>query len=276
MNRLLFEKTGKAIYISHLDTMALFPRVFLRAGLHIKFTQGMSPHAYVSVALPLSVGMSSRCEILDFTLEEEDVPLESLPERLNPYFPAGIRVLSAYDSSRKIKELRYLQCNVRLEYDGGAGDEVRDTLNALFQRKEIFVEKRSKKGMTEVDIGLVPGWGGAIRLPRRTNLIRAKEMLLLGTRLRADEAMRQGIINRVFPKDELFDEVDKIMDVIVRKPPLAVQGIKEIISLGALDTGFEDAREIEHRLSIRLMGSHDFREAVDAFRNKREPHFIGK
>ena len=152
MNRLLFEKTGKAIYISHLDTMALFPRVFLRAGLHIKFTQGMRPHAYVSVALPLSVGMSSRCEILDFTLEEEDVPLESLPERLNPYFPAGIRVLSAYDSSRKIKELRYLQCNVRLEYDGGAGDEVRDTLNALFQRKEIFVEKRSKKGMTEVDI----------------------------------------------------------------------------------------------------------------------------
>ena len=47
MNRLLFEKTGKAIYISHLDTMAMFPRVFLRAGLHVKFTQGMNPHAYV-------------------------------------------------------------------------------------------------------------------------------------------------------------------------------------------------------------------------------------
>ena len=152
MNRLLFEKAGKAIYISHLDTMAMFPRVFLRAGLHIKFTQGMSPHAYVSVALPLSVGMSSRCEILDFTLEEEQVALESLPELLNPYFPAGIRVLSAYDSDRKIKELRYLQCNVRLEYDNGAGDEVRERLNALFQRKELPVEKRSKKGITEVDI----------------------------------------------------------------------------------------------------------------------------
>ena len=58
----------------------------------------------------------------------------------------------AYDSDRKIKELRYLQCNVRLEYDNGASDQVRDTLNALFQRKEILVEKRSKKGMTEVDI----------------------------------------------------------------------------------------------------------------------------
>ncbi len=152
MNRLLFEKTGKAIYISHLDTMAMFPRVFLRAGLHIKFTQGMSPHAYVSVALPLSVGMASHCEILDFTLEEENVPLESLPDRLNPYFPAGIRVLSAYDSDRKIKELRNLQCNVRLEYDNGAGEDVRDTLKALFGKSEILVEKRSKKGMTEVDI----------------------------------------------------------------------------------------------------------------------------
>ena len=152
MNRLLFEKTGKAIYISHLDTMAMFPRVFLRAGLHVKFTQGMNPHAYVSIAMPLSVGTSSQCEILDFTLEEENVPLKSLPERLNPYFPAGIRVLSAYDSPRKIKELRYLQCNVRLEYDGGAGDEIKDSLSLLFRRDTLPVEKKSKKGMVETDI----------------------------------------------------------------------------------------------------------------------------
>lgn len=140
----------------------------------------------------------------------------------------------------------------------------------------IYASEDARFGMTEVDVGLVPGWGGAIRLPRRTNLIRAKEMLLLGTRLTAQEAAQQGIINRVFPKQDLFAEVDKIMDIIVRKPPLAVQGIKEIISLGALDTGFEEAREIEHRLSIKLMGSHDFREAVDAFQHKRAPKFEGR
>lgn len=140
----------------------------------------------------------------------------------------------------------------------------------------IYASESARFGMTEVDVGLVPGWGGAIRLPRRTNLIRAKEMLLLGTRLTAEEAARQGVINRVFPQEELFGQVDRIMDVIVRKPPLAVQGIKEIISLGALDTGFEDAREIEHRLSIRLMGSHDFREAVEAFQQKRTPKFEGR
>lgn len=152
MNRLLFEKTGKAIYISHLDTMAMFPRIFLRAGLHVKFTQGMSPHAYVSIALPLSVGMSSQCEILDFTLEEEGVELESLPELLNPFFPAGIRVILAYDSPEKIKNLRYLSCQVQLEYDAGAGEETVEKLRMLYAQEEILVEKKTKKGMAETDI----------------------------------------------------------------------------------------------------------------------------
>ena len=152
MNRLLFEKTGKAMYISHLDAMAMFPRIFLRAGLHIKFTQGMSPHAYVSIALPLSVGMSSQCEILDFTLEEEGIQISSLPERLNPCLPAGIRVLEAYDSDRKIKELRYLRCAVTLEYDKGATDKALDSLKNFFTRDAILVEKKTKKGMAETDI----------------------------------------------------------------------------------------------------------------------------
>ncbi len=152
MNRLLFEKTGKAIYISHLDTMALFPRVFLRAGLHVKFTQGMSPHAYVSIALPLSVGTSSQCEILDFTLEEEGVELKSLPLRLNPKLPAGIRVMDAYDSDKKIKTLKYLQCSVTLEYDGGASDQTLEGIRTLFGQREILIEKKTKKGMAETDI----------------------------------------------------------------------------------------------------------------------------
>lgn len=140
----------------------------------------------------------------------------------------------------------------------------------------LYAAESARFGMTEVNIGLVPGWGGAIRLPRRTNLIRAREMLLLGTRLTAREAREEGIINRVFPDGEIFAEVDKIMDELAKKPPLAVQGIKEIVSLGALDINFEEAREIEHRLSISLMGSYDFREAVDAFRSKRQPKFEGR
>ena len=151
MNRLLFQKTGRAIYISHLDTMAMFPRVFLRAGLPIKFTQGMSPHAYVSIALPLSVGISSECELLDFTLET-DIALETLPERLNPYFPAGIRALEAYDSNRKVKELRYLRCELTMEYDRGLPANAPDALEELFRREALTVEKKTKKGMADTDI----------------------------------------------------------------------------------------------------------------------------
>ena len=69
-NRLLFSKTGRACYISHLDLMATFQRVFLRAGVPIWQTQGFNKHAYVSIALPLSVGYSSDCEILEFNLDE--------------------------------------------------------------------------------------------------------------------------------------------------------------------------------------------------------------
>jgi radical SAM-linked protein len=152
MNRLLFEKTGKAIYISHLDTMAMFPRIFLRAGLHVKFTQGMSPHAYVSIALPLSVGMHSQCEILDFTLEEEGVELSTLPDLLNPCLPAGIRILEAYDSPRKVKELSLLRCQVNLEYDRGASAETLQAIQSLFAQDAILVEKKTKKGMAETDI----------------------------------------------------------------------------------------------------------------------------
>ena len=152
MNRLLFEKTGRAIYISHLDTMAMFPRIFLRAGLHVKFTQGMSPHAYVSIPLPLSVGVSSQCEILDFTLEEEGIELSTLPELLNPCLPEGIRILSAYDSDQKAKNIRYLSCTLTMEYDNGIADEILDKMKALYQQKEILVEKKTKKGMAETDI----------------------------------------------------------------------------------------------------------------------------
>lgn len=152
MNRLLFEKTGRAIYISHLDTMAMFPRIFLRAGLHVKFTQGMSPHAYVSIPLPLSVGVSSQCEILDFTLEEEGVPLETLPELLNPCLPEGIRILKAYDSEEKAKNLRYLQCSLMLEYDNGISDDALAGIRQLFGERQIFVEKKSKKGVVDTDI----------------------------------------------------------------------------------------------------------------------------
>lgn len=82
-DRLLFSKTGRAKYISHLDLMRTFQRAFARAGIAIKHTEGFNPHPFVSIALPLSVGYSSQCEILEFGLLEgadpEEVPGGSPP-----------------------------------------------------------------------------------------------------------------------------------------------------------------------------------------------------
>ena len=79
MPRLLFEKTGNAIFISHLDLMRLFQRAFQRSGLPLTHTQGFNPRASVSIALPLSLGVESRCELLDFDLEH---PVGEIREKL--------------------------------------------------------------------------------------------------------------------------------------------------------------------------------------------------
>lgn len=119
MNRLLFEKTGDAVYLSHLDLMRVFQRAFKRADIMIWHSQGFSPRAYVSIALPLPVGSESVCEILDFEIQDGSVDLTKLPTLLNRTMPAGIRVLEAYESAVKIKHLTRLRAQITLEYDRG-------------------------------------------------------------------------------------------------------------------------------------------------------------
>ena len=106
--RLRFEKTGRAVYISHLDLMHTMQRAFNRAGLPLKYSEGFNPHPQIAIALPLSVGTGSLCEIMDFKLKGE-ANLQELPERLTAVMPEGIRVLEAYEPQRKVAELKWLQ-----------------------------------------------------------------------------------------------------------------------------------------------------------------------
>ena len=117
MPRALFEKTGRAIYISHLDLMRVFQRSFKRAGLPLTHTQGFNPRPSVSIALPLSVGIESRCELLDFDLEGEKVGNSEILRLLNENLVSGVKILSVYDDAVKIKHLAYLDCVLTLEYD---------------------------------------------------------------------------------------------------------------------------------------------------------------
>lgn len=153
MRRILFEKTGNAVYISHLDLMRLFQRAFKRGGLNLKHTQGFSPRAMVSIALPLSLGSGSLCEILDFELVgQDDLSFDEIKDRLNAALPDGVRVRECYESDRKVKHLTHLDVAVFLEYDGGVPAGCAEALEELFSRESLIVTKRGKNGPTEQDI----------------------------------------------------------------------------------------------------------------------------
>ena len=119
MLRLLFSKTGNAVWISHLDLMRLFQRAFQRAGLPLTHTKGFNPRPSVSIALPMSVGVSSVCELLDFSLDGQEVPCLEIRDRLNGALVSGIRILDVYPDGGKLKNLAWMDCRLRLEYDEG-------------------------------------------------------------------------------------------------------------------------------------------------------------
>lgn len=154
MRRLLFVKQGNAVWISHLDLMRLFQRAFKRAGLPLTHTKGYNPRPSVSIALPLSVGVESRCELLDFDLEGVDISCEEICSRLNKALVSGIEVLQVYEANRRINELAYLKCEIRMEYDHGVPEGVASKIAELFGREEVVVPKKSKNGI--VDQNIIP------------------------------------------------------------------------------------------------------------------------
>lgn len=152
MHRLLFTKTGEAVWMSHLDLMRLFQRAFKRAGLHLTHTQGYNPRPSVSIALPLSVGVESVCELLDFELEGDEVSFKEIAARLNVALVDGVEVLRAYPNGMKIKNLALLRSTIVLEYDGGVPVAAVEKLTEFFSRETLLVEKKGKNGPTEQDI----------------------------------------------------------------------------------------------------------------------------
>ena len=153
MPRLLFEKTGNAIWVSHLDLMRIFQRAFKRAGLPLTHTHGFNPRPSVSIALPLSVGVSSSCELLDFELDAENATDNNeIRDRLNGVLIDGIRVRQVYSDGRKIRDLTLLHCQVKMVYNNGVPCNACDAMTELFKADEIIVSKKTKSGLQDQNI----------------------------------------------------------------------------------------------------------------------------
>ncbi len=149
--RLRFRKVGRAVYISHLDLMQTMQRAFFRAGLPLRYSEGFNPHPLLSIALPLSVGTASECELMDFRLRE-DVDLATLPARLTAVLPEGLEVLDAYEPERKFALLKWLRVRGVLEYDEREAAAMAEGLREFYSRDSIVITKKTKRGMGEADI----------------------------------------------------------------------------------------------------------------------------
>ena len=150
--RLLFIKEAQASYISHLDLLRTFQRAFPRTELDIKHSQGYHPHPIISIVLPLPVGQSSDCELLDFEVTQ-DTDGSGIAEKLNTGMPSGLRVLDCYPATRPVRDLAFLRADVTFEYDNGVPADAAEAITALLRRPELVIQKRTKrKDLADVDI----------------------------------------------------------------------------------------------------------------------------
>jgi enoyl-CoA hydratase len=135
--------------------------------------------------------------------------------------------------------------------------------------------ENAKFGQPEVKLGLGPGYGGTVRLPRLVGKGRALELLLTGAVIDAQEALRIGLVNRVVPADRLLDETRQLLQTILEQAPLAVRLVLEAVDTG-LDLTVDEALLLEANHFGLLSATADMREGTAAFLEKRKARFEGK
>ena len=133
----------------------------------------------------------------------------------------------------------------------------------------------AKLGQPEINLGILPGWGGSIRLARTTTLGYAKELIFTGRTVDAAEALERGLVNAVHEPGELMAKTRELCETLAAKSPLALAYANEATNL-ALQGEHRASLETEARLFAVLFSSEDQKEGMAAFVEKREPEFRGR
>jgi enoyl-CoA hydratase len=139
----------------------------------------------------------------------------------------------------------------------------------------IYASSSAKLGQPEVNLGVMPGFGGTQRLPRRVGLGRARELIYTGALLTADEALRIGLVNAVVEPDQLMPRARAVAETIAGKAPLAIADAKRALRRGA-DLPLAEAHELERQLFAGLFATEDQKEGMRAFVAKRPAKFAGR
>lgn len=135
--------------------------------------------------------------------------------------------------------------------------------------------EKARFGQPEVSLGITPGFGGTQRLPRLIGAGPAKELIFTGMNIDANEALRLGLVNRIYPADTLMDEARKLAHKIIANAPLAVRLCKAAINRG-LQADIDTALSIEADVFGLCFSTQDQKEGMNAFINKRKADFAGQ
>jgi enoyl-CoA hydratase len=139
----------------------------------------------------------------------------------------------------------------------------------------IYASDKAKFGQPEVNLGVIPGFGGTQRLARRVGIGRARELCYTGDIIGAEEALRIGLVNGVVSPEALLPKAREVAKKIASKGPLAIAQCKRVIQAGA-DLPIERASELEAQAFALLFGTSDQREGMKAFLEKRAARFEGR
>ncbi|MFR4142973.1 MAG: TIGR03936 family radical SAM-associated protein [[Clostridium] leptum] len=151
--RIWYRKEGAAKYMSHLDLVRVMGRVFHRAGIPLWYTEGFNPHPFMTFALPLSLGTVGLRETMDIKLEDE-ISREAILEKMNPCMPDGITVFDVTDPVMKPGAIAFGQYRIELFCGETTPEALLETVKGQLEKKELIIEKRSKKGVKLFDLSL--------------------------------------------------------------------------------------------------------------------------
>jgi len=130
-------------------------------------------------------------------------------------------------------------------------------------------------GLPEVSLGIIPGYGGTQRLARLVGSSRAMALIYTGDPIKADEAFRIGLVDKLAPVGQVLEEAKSMANKIMSRGPLAVQGAKKAIHTG-MEMTLEEGLILEADVFAGLCGTDDQKEGAEAFLSKRKPVFVGK
>jgi enoyl-CoA hydratase len=221
---------------------------------------------------------------LDLIARDEDIRVLVLTGGGEKAFVAGadITELAAFNTlqakrfsakgHRIIGKLQLLAIPVIAAVNGyalGGGTEV--ALAADF----IYASENAKFGLPEINLGIIPGFGGTQRLPRLIGKNRAKELIFTGGMISADQALAMGLVNRVLPVEKLMEETLNTAKTIASKGKVSIRAAKQAINTG-MDTDLATGCRVEIDSFALCMASEDAREGTSAFLEKRKAVFKGR